>query len=374
MKEWIKKNWIISAIILFLSVALIALLVLSFKNFEPNNVNFYLALSSIVSSLLIVMTLFITIKNNKENNDNFINAQEESNSQFQEERKEVKAQFEEQQKFLHRQQFETTFFNMMNQLEDIVSKLSLEYTVERKITPPFYPITLPSIALQTEKYERTTTKVVGRDVFEHLYKGNETMVSKDSMLFLNNYIESVKSEDISETDKQVKVHIALSPLRGDVIDRFYDGKFINRLTLKEKINVLGVSEYKKDDSVIILDHYFRYLYRIVKFVDEAHYLDSEDSIECRYNYTCILRATLSPYELVFLFYNGLVYNNLKRLIEKYCLLNNLRPELTANSTRDYEMNYIGSPGYDYYNYISGLEESVKIDYKMEKYQLSAVEK
>ena len=98
MKEWIKKNWIISAIILFLSVALIALLVLSFKNFEPNNVNFYLALSSIVSSLLIVMTLFITIKNNKENNDNFINAQEESNSQFQEERKEVKAQFEEQQK------------------------------------------------------------------------------------------------------------------------------------------------------------------------------------------------------------------------------------------------------------------------------------
>lgn len=374
MKEWIKKNWIISAIILFLSVALIALLVLSFKNFEPNNVNFYLALSSIVSSLLIVMTLFITIKNNKENNDNFINAQEESNSQFQEERKEVKAQFEEQQKFLHRQQFETTFFNMMNQLEDIVSKLSLEYTVERKITPPFYPITLPSIALQTEKYERTTTKVVGRDVFEHLYKGNETMVSKDSMLFLNNYIESVKSEDISETDKQVKVHIALSPLRGDVIDRFYDGKFINRLTLKEKINVLGVSEYKKDDSVIILDHYFRYLYRIVKFVDEAHYLDSEDSIEYRYNYTCILRATLSPYELVFLFYNGLVYNNLKRLIEKYCLLKNLRSELTANSTRDYEMNYIESPGYDYYNYISGLEKSVKIDYKIEKYQLSAVEK
>src|SRR5690554_5536552 len=34
--------------------------------------------------------------------------------------------FRQNQKFIRKQQFESTFFNMMKQLEDIVSKLSIE--------------------------------------------------------------------------------------------------------------------------------------------------------------------------------------------------------------------------------------------------------
>ena len=53
------------------------------------------------------------------------------------------------------------------------------------------------------------------------------------------------------------------------------------------------------------------------------------SFEEKYEYTSMLRATLSRYELVWLYYNGLSYGKekLKPLIERYAMLNNLRDDL-----------------------------------------------
>ena len=54
----------------------------------------------------------------------------------------------------------------------------------------------------------------------------------------------------------------------------------------------------------------------------------------KYEYTKILRATLSRYELVLLFYNGLSLfgkDKLKPLIEKYSMLNNINEDLLALS-------------------------------------------
>ena len=76
-----------------------------------------------------------------------------------------------------------------------------------------------------------------------------------------------------------------------------------------------------------LDHYFRHLYRIFKYIHEADKnLIPDDK---KYEYTSIVRATLSQYELVLLFYNGFSHPRFKELIEEYALLNNLRPELLA---------------------------------------------
>ena len=43
-----------------------------------------------------------------------------------------------------------------------------------------------------------------------------------------------------------------------------------------------------------------------------------------------MRATLSPYEIVLLYYIGFSHPNFKKLIERYTLLNNLRPRLIAD--------------------------------------------
>ena len=71
-----------------------------------------------------------------------------------------------------------------------------------------------------------------------------------------------------------------------------------------------------------LDHYFRNLYHIVKFVDQNAPSDTASA------YTAILRAQLSTPELLLLFYDGLSTHGEKfnPLIRKYDLLQQLAPE------------------------------------------------
>lgn len=84
-----------------------------------------------------------------------------------------------------------------------------------------------------------------------------------------------------------------------------------------------------------LDHYFRLLYRILKYIDDSHKKIPEMTLSKRYEYASIVRSTLSQYELVLLFYNCLSSNGrekFKPLIEKYAIFNNLRVELLATDS------------------------------------------
>lgn len=96
--------------------------------------------------------------------------------------------------------------------------------------------------------------------------------------------------------------------------------------LKSLIRTYGYDAYENDNEILILDHYFRHLYRIFKYIDDAKLFSDKE----KYNYASMARSSLSPYELVMLFYNGLTTNGkekFKPLIEKYAILNNLRIDL-----------------------------------------------
>lgn len=88
---------------------------------------------------------------------------------------------------------------------------------------------------------------------------------------------------------------------------------------------LAVEGYSKAYHVhqSILGHYFRILYRVVKFVDESGVDDKEGYIK-------ILRAQLSNQELELLFFNCLSKRHgaikFKSFVEKYALLDNLSTE------------------------------------------------
>ena len=88
----------------------------------------------------------------------------------------------------------------------------------------------------------------------------------------------------------------------------------------------GLEEYTNSNIPTYFDHYFRHLYTIIKFVDETVFLKEDE----KYKYTSIVRATLSRYELVWLYYNCLTSvgnEKFKPLIERYSMLKNLRDDL-----------------------------------------------
>lgn len=92
----------------------------------------------------------------------------------------------------------------------------------------------------------------------------------------------------------------------------------------------------------ILGHYFRNLYRIIKFVDESDLKDEEKSL-----YVKIVRAQLSNQELFLLFYNCAYYEeglNFKVYVEKYALLNNfpLGDLLHEDHAKEYSLSAYNS--------------------------------
>ncbi len=74
-----------------------------------------------------------------------------------------------------------------------------------------------------------------------------------------------------------------------------------------------------------LAHYFRTLYRIFKFIDEAEVFAPGDEKARKQEYAGIARAQISNPELALLFYNGLSSEGekFKTLIERYKVLENM---------------------------------------------------
>ena len=103
------------------------------------------------------------------------------------------------------------------------------------------------------------------------------------------------------------------------------------LTLKRLLEISDDAKTKMGslNELWCLDHYYRHLHRIFKYIDDV---DSNLISEVKkYEYAAIVRATLSPYELIMLYYNCFSHPSFKELIEKYALLNNIRCDLLASS-------------------------------------------
>ena len=183
------------------------------------------------------------------------------------EMKEQTREFKKENDTLRIQRFENTFFNMLSQFQEVVNSLSAQY-----------------------KSHRTEIVVEGREIFKAAYE--EMPV----------FIENPEG----------------------------NGEFRRFKGILNTIKNEGLEGYVKADVPTNFDHYFRLLYRILKFVNESKVITDFDE---KYEYTAMLRALLSRYELVWLYYNGLSdygVEKLKSLIERYAMLKNLRDDLLVD--------------------------------------------
>lgn len=112
---------------------------------------------------------------------------------------------------------------------------------------------------------------------------------------------------------------------------YYNESQARIFSIAQKARNKNDYEYISDPKIFsFLFHYFRFVYRIIKYVDETDVLNS---IEERYQYVAFLRSTLSNYEVAAIFYNCLSRNGrekFKPLVEKYALFDNIDDKILGS--------------------------------------------
>lgn len=236
-------------------------------------------------------------------------------------RKELEAQrneFEKQNETLRLQRFENTFFSMMSLQQQIVDDLSSKKMDKMVVF---------------EDDPQLNGRLMKEVPVEYSFKGRN--------LFLFAFSQVVHEVEDKANPRRMNKYYGI----GGVMEQ------------------LGMSHYDDFYTSTYFDHYFRHFYRILKFVEQnSDWLTFDE----QYKYTSMLRGTLSRYELVWLFYNGLSANGnkkLKPLMEDYSMLKNLRADLLVLSKEnrnrigkvrlsDVDLKNNGFSGTDYEFYLT----------------------
>lgn len=185
------------------------------------------------------------------------------------------------EKLARKSQFENVFFNMTSTFEEIVSHLVYKEPVKDIANP----------LLQSSLYQSNEATKATVPETEKIYQGRQ--------IFRYLYLEKFVTGGNGQVVRGIKGLVETSP----------------------GISMYDIREYFFDGT---LDHYFRYAYRIVKYVKTSKLIDDDE----REGYASIFRAQLSCFELLVLFFNclGMDENKFKHLVEDYHLFNNNRTE------------------------------------------------
>jgi len=186
------------------------------------------------------------------------------------------------------------------------------------------------LSLQRKELELTRKELSGQK--DEMELQNRTLLKQS---FENTFFQllSLQQEILNSIDLVNHKQQNLVTSGRDCIKVFYErfqklwGKNLSEFSGSsemERINLTYLNFYGGLQGEI--GHYFRSLYHIVKLIDQSE-------IDNKRLYTNLVRAQLSSYELVLIFYNGLSdmgSEKFKPLIEKYALLKNMPKNLLIN--------------------------------------------
>lgn len=199
---------------------------------------------------------------------------------------------------------------MLQQREDLQNQKD-EIQLQRK------DLEAQTAALQLQKEEIAQTN-------KELKEQNKTiMLQRFENTFFN--MLDMQQKILNElrylqTGDFVQEHVGRKAIKELYSDIYYQCKVKKISTLDGCLN--EYYQYVEDGQ---LDHYFRHLYRVIRYVDD--YDINVLSVEEKYKYLCLLRAQLSKDELLIIFYNCISEygcDKFKPLVEKYALFKNIR--------------------------------------------------
>lgn len=253
---------------------------------------------------------------------------------------------------MKKQQFETTFFNMINLHHRILGEIKIGDSIGREAIKSFYTnIKLNYDIKIFKKYSNDLKKeaLIGNtDVLDNLIKSiyidyqlsryesefDEHFVpitlpdGTDDFSEYNDFYQSLEQGTNTYWNKEKKEHEEYfeSNIKGIIIEykkillsestnfrllieRNISNEYINKFSenfinnpLKELKQEAYEMSYKEKENQV--GHYYRNLYRIVKLIQGENFgIDKEYNELEKSKYRGILRAQLSSYELLMIFYN-----------------------------------------------------------------------
>lgn len=216
------------------------------------------------------------------------------------------------------------------QLEIMYSQLEVKYT-RLELAGQKLEMKEQNETLKLQKFENTFFNLLS--LHHQIVDGIDEIEAKETSRGGRDLLRE-RSSFAAHVDRNENKTVEHVIIRGrDVFKNSYQ-YLMNRIERKPETNFLD--NYMVVYSSVQTDfgHYFRNLYRIIKFIDESHFItDMTENFKTQYKYTSMVRAQLSDYELLWLFYNCLSSNGkekFKPYIEKFALFKNLPKEKVHN--------------------------------------------
>ncbi len=243
--------------------------------------------------------------------------------------KQVQEQFEKQEKKDYLQNFENKFFNLINIHHQIVSDIDIstkkiyhfeeelsDFIKNNKIINPSFTKNL----IEENNYS-------SRDVFQYYFDLLDYLLWIDLQI-IGGKVEEKHSESM----------------------KIFEDLFEDKQKLSYK-NYILISKFPSIYSLVYntvssdFGHYFRNLYRIIKYVDSMKFSDNLiEDFKIKYSYTSTIRSQLSDAELKVIFFNCLYYygkDKFKPLLEKYSFFKFINTDESDNDNifKDYYKFY-----------------------------------
>lgn len=216
------------------------------------------------------------------------------------------------------------------QLEIMYSQLEVKYT-RLELAGQKLEMKEQNETLKLQKFENTFFNLLS--LHHQIVDGIDEIEAKETSRGGRDLLKERSSfaAHVNRNESKTVEHVII---RGrDVFKNSYQ-YLMNKIERKPESNFLDNYMIVYSSVQTDFGHYFRNLYRIIKFIDETRFIEEETkNLKTQYKYTSMVRAQLSDYELLWLFYNCLSTNGkekFKPYIEKFALFKNLPKEKVHN--------------------------------------------
>jgi len=209
------------------------------------------------------------------------------------------------------------------QLEIMYSQLEVKYT-RLELAGQKLEMRVQNDTLKLQKFENTFFNLLS--LHHQIVDSIDQIEAKETSRTGRNLLAE-RSSFVSHVGRNEGKTIEHITIKGrDVFKNSYQN-LIWKINKDTETNYL--EHYKKVYRSVQTDfgHYFRNLYRIIKFIDETKFTeDKSENYQIQYKYISMVRAQLSDFELLWLFYNCLSPNGVEKFkpyIEKFSLFKNI---------------------------------------------------